>query len=97
VLHYGGFGGFENWRDGAGWENWHADTDRILTTQELAELRQQAESARQQREAEAAIRHAAAAQKAAERWFTAAPSDEQHPYLKCKAVQPHGTRVTQNG
>ena len=36
VLHLGKVpaGGFQNWRDGGGWETWHADIGRALTAEE---------------------------------------------------------------
>src|SRR4051794_26236891 len=35
LLHSGGFpaGGFQNWTDGAGWQNWRADLDHLPTAE----------------------------------------------------------------
>ena len=39
-------GGFQNWRDGLDWENWHADLGRELTDAEREALQQQSEADR---------------------------------------------------
>src|SRR5262249_50672171 len=99
LLHCNGSipaGGFQNWRDGNGWENWRADIGRKLTADELEELRERTEADRRQREAEEAERHAEAAQRAADIWFTAEDCAE-HPYLARKVVKAHGATITGDG
>ena len=85
-------GGFENWKDGRGWENWRADLGRSLTPDEEAVYRTRLETARRQREAEDAARKAQARAQAAGIWAAAAPCTE-HPYLTRKGVHrtAHGS------
>jgi putative DNA primase/helicase len=47
LLHVNGVpaGGFQNWRDGIGWEDWRADLGRELTAAEREALRKTAEAA----------------------------------------------------
>src|SRR5580700_508419 len=63
LLHVDGFaaGGFQNWRDGLGWEDWRADVGRELTAAEREGLRAVADAARAERELDDARRHAEAA------------------------------------
>src|ERR1700676_4075865 len=48
LLHLDAFsaGGFENHRDGRGWENWRADIGRLLTPKEQEEGQRRIEAAR---------------------------------------------------
>src|SRR5690242_13996371 len=43
-------GGFQNWRDGLGWENWRVYAGRPLSAEEREDLRRKAEIARAERE-----------------------------------------------
>lgn len=96
LLHLDGIpaGGFENHRDGLGWENWRADTGRTLTPAEEAEHRAKLEASRQQREAEEAKRHAEARERSGLILAEAHQGDE-HPYLAKKGIQPHGAKLLQ--
>ena len=95
VLHPDGIpaGGFQNWRDGIGWEDWRADVGRSLTTAEREELRQKTVLARAEREAEEARRQADAAALAEAIWREA-PACDDHPYLNRKGVKPYGVRLS---
>lgn len=94
LLHLDGIsaGGFENHRDGVGWENWRADTGRMLTPAEREAHRARVEAMRQQRKADTAQRQQQAAQTAAARW-QAATQATGHPYLSAKGVQAHGVQA----
>jgi putative DNA primase/helicase len=86
-------GGFLNWRDGQGWQDWHAEPDRELSVAERNKLKQQAAEARRQRKEDEQRRHAEAAKKAAAIRDRAAVAVNGHPYLAKKHVEPHGTRL----
>jgi putative DNA primase/helicase len=98
VLHLDGVpaGGYENHRDGHGWENWRADIGRKLTPAEEAEHHAKAEAMRRQREAEKSQRQADAAKKALAIWDDADDAPADHPYLKRKGIQPHNVRAHEN-
>jgi putative DNA primase/helicase len=51
LLHLDGVpaGGFENWRDGLGWEKWRADIDRTLSPAEEAAHLVRLEKSRRER------------------------------------------------
>jgi putative DNA primase/helicase len=101
LLHLDGIpaGGFENFRDGLGWQNWRADTGRVLTPAEKAEHRARVEAAQQQRQADETARHEEAQRVCTLIWNQALPVDLEalHPYLARKGVQSHGLRVTKDG
>lgn len=94
LLHLDGIpaGGFENWRDGLGWESWRADMERTLTPAEEAAHRAKIEAARREREAEEAKRKAEARERACLLWAEAYPSTG-HAYLIRKGIVAHGTRL----
>ncbi len=96
LLHLDGIpaGGFENHRDGLGWENWRADTGRALTPAEEAKHRAKQETSRQQREAEEARRHTEARELAG-LILADAHQGGAHPYLAKKGIQPHGAKLIQ--
>jgi len=95
LLHLDGIpaGGFENWRDGRGWQNWRFDPGRPLGPPEQDALRIRAVAARQCRDAATARRHADAAARALRIWNGARAAPDAHPYLVRKAVGVHGVRV----
>jgi putative DNA primase/helicase len=101
LLHLDGIpaGGFENFRDGLGWQNWRADTDRAWTPAEDAAHQAKVEAARKQRQADEAKRHEEARRVCALIWNQATPIDPEapHPYLARKGVQSYGLRVTGGG
>jgi len=100
VLHLDGLipaGGFQNWQDGIGWEDWRADIARELSTAERNDLKAKAQATRQEREADTARRHAEAAQRAGKIWGEAAPCTG-HPYLTKKGLAAgYGARVSNRG
>lgn len=85
-------GGFENWRDGLGWENWRADMERTLTPAEEAAHRGKIEAARRERETEEAKRKAEARERACLLWAEAYPSIG-HAYLTRKGIAANGARI----
>lgn len=97
LLHLDGIpaGGFENHRDGLGWENWRADTGRSPTPAEEAEHRAKVEAARCQREAEQASRHAEARERARRILADSYPAPGDHPYLVKKTIHPNGVKAIQ--
>ena len=102
LLHLDGgipAGGFQNWRDGVGWQDWRTDDGRTLTPAEEAAHRARIETGRQEREADEALRHREAQKACAAIWNQAKACDPKkpHPYLARKGVQAHGLRVTGNG
>ena len=94
LLHLDGVpaGGFENWRDGFGWENWRADTDRTLSPAEEAAHRAKLENSRRERELEE-LKRKATARKRALSVFEDAAFCDSHPYTVRKGIQPHGARL----
>ena len=94
LLHLDGIpaGGFENWRDGFGWENWWADIDRTLSPAEEAAHRAKLENSRRDRELEEAKRKATARKRALSVFEDASLCDS-HPYTARKGIQTHGARL----
>ena len=94
LLHLDGVpaGGFENWRDGFGWENWRADIDRTLSPAEEAAHRAKLENSRRERELEEAKRKTTARKRALSVFEDAALCDS-HPYTVRKGIQTHGARL----
>lgn len=95
LLHLDGIpaGGFENFRDGLGWQNWHADIgNRKLDRSELALHRQRIETASRARAVDEEKRQVAAAKRAAHLWSIAKPATNNHSYLVRKAVPAYGLR-----
>ncbi|MCK9202433.1 MAG: toprim domain-containing protein [Gallionella sp.] len=85
-------GGFENWRDGLGWQTWHAKPDQGQTPEDLVALRTRIEAVRQQRQAEVIQRHTEAAQRAARLLSRCKPATNDHAYLRRKGVNAYGIR-----
>lgn len=96
LLHGDGIpaGGFENWRDGLGWENWKADTGRTFTPDERAAYGARMVAARKERETENAKRKAEARERAAAIWAASKPGP--HAYLERKGIEAHGARVSRD-
>ena len=94
LLHLDGIpaGGFENHRDGLGWQTWRADIRLVLSQEERAAYRAKIEGERRAREAARLCTLAAAQRKAA--WIVrqSVPANPEHPYLIRKRVEPHGLR-----
>jgi len=93
VLHLDGLpaGGFENHRDGQGWENWHAETGRTLSAAEQAQYRVKLESIQQHRRAEDAKLKQQAQTTAQQLWEKARPCTH-HPYLARKKISACGAK-----
>lgn len=85
-------GGFQNWRDGLGWEDWHMERSRPLTLADKRAYQERVTAMRAQREEEEIRRRDEAAHKARTLWESAMHASE-HGYLKAKGVKPHGMRV----
>lgn len=95
LLHLDGVpaGGFENHRDGGGWELWKANLGRQLTPEEEAANRVRMEAQRAEREAEAKAKRDKARKKAHAIWNSAKPAPDDHAYLLRKGVPSFGLRV----
>lgn len=101
LLHLDGIpaGGFENWRDGLGWQNWCANIGRPLVPGEEAEQQAKSDAAQRERREDEAKRHKEARKVCAIVWgkATSCNPENPHPYLRTKGVQAHGLRETQDG
>jgi phage/plasmid primase-like uncharacterized protein len=84
-------GGFQNWQDAIGWQDWHSDPGRPLTPAESDELRRKEEADRDKRLAAREARRANTAARARDIWEKAA-NDPDHPYLARKGIAAHGVR-----
>jgi putative DNA primase/helicase len=99
ILHLDGLpaGGFENHRDGLGWQTWRASgPDNPLTPSERAALAAKIEAARIQRQREDAQRRKQARETAALVYadLPDCTRGDLHPYLLAKGIQPvRGVRV----
>ncbi len=95
LLHLDGFptGGFENWRDGRGWEAWRPSSGQALTPIERDRLSQIAKASKAARDEAVGQRHANARLVAERIWAASQPAPPGHPYLARKNVDPHGLRV----
>ena len=87
LLHPDGIpaGGFQNWRDGIGWQDWRANIGRTMTPAEKAAQDARIAQAQAARKAEEAKRNAEAQAKAAEIWQQTI-SCTSHPYLARKGI-----------
>ena len=86
-------GGFQNHRDGLGWENWCFKAERQQTATEKADAKRRIEDARREREAEDDLRRSEAKGRSASIW-DAATECAIHPYLTKKNVAAHGARIS---
>jgi putative DNA primase/helicase len=86
-------GGFQNWQDGAGWDDWHTEDPGALTPQERAMQAQVIERARREREDEQARRYAEAADRAHRFWRQGVAAEPSHPYLQSKHIRAQGARL----
>ncbi|MBV9825736.1 MAG: DUF927 domain-containing protein, partial [Alphaproteobacteria bacterium] len=98
LLHLDSFpaGGFQNFRDGLGWQTWKAAIGRSPTREETKALRARAAAERAQREQELTRRHGEIADKAARICAGSLPCPADHPYLIRKGVQPHGVLISRD-
>lgn len=82
-------GGFQNFRDGLGWENWRYDRNDLSWPPRLQPVKGRA-AASAARDAVKDM-HAEAAQKRAEGlWAKRRPANPNHAYLAAKGVKPFG-------
>lgn len=91
-------GGFENWRDGRGWQNWRPKGNgRSLTVAEEREQHARLEAARKARDADRVLAQGKAAENARRLWEGAPAADPSHPYLIKKNIGEHDLRVDRAG
>jgi putative DNA primase/helicase len=85
-------GGFQNWRDGIGWETWTANSGRRLSAVERVAQSERIESSKRLAKVEAEKTRLKARDKAEAVWrVTKVPADD-HPYLVKKGIKAHGLR-----
>ncbi|HEY2862778.1 MAG TPA: DUF3987 domain-containing protein [Casimicrobiaceae bacterium] len=95
ILHLNGVptGGFQNWRDGLGWEPWTAKLDRALAPDEVLAQRELIAEAKRKAAIDAEQRRIQAREKATTIWARSQPAQADHPYLVAKGVKAHGLRL----
>ena len=95
LLHTDGIpaGGFENWQDGRGWDNWRANVGRTLTAREKSTYRDKIEAARRERKADETKRHAEARKKTSQIWNNSSLC-RKHAYLSRKGIKVHDARIS---
>jgi putative DNA primase/helicase len=87
-------GGFQNFKDGLGWENWRYDLGRQTLTAAAEEYDLRKKRAIAEREcAEKAQLEAAAAERRAHCIWSRARGAGDHPYLAKKKIKAYGTRI----
>jgi putative DNA primase/helicase len=98
LIHLDGVpaGGFENWKDGLGWQPWRVDLGRALTPEEERDHRSHLEAIRKARETEEQKRKAEARERAKRIWESAPPCID-HPYLTRKGIKPFKVRLAPSG
>ncbi|MEI6730189.1 MAG: DUF3987 domain-containing protein, partial [Pseudomonadota bacterium] len=77
-------GGFQNWRDGKDWENWHSNIGREFTHAEKTAYKVKMEAIKKEREAETAKRNLDAQRQAIELLKASPVGQDNHPYLQHK-------------
>jgi putative DNA primase/helicase len=95
LLHLEGAvpaGGFNNWTDGDGWEDWSVDIGREFSAAEKQELKKKYEAARKARDEDRARTVAKARDKASRLW-NGATACTNHPYLTKKNIAANGARL----
>ena len=90
LLHVDGIpnGGFQNHKDGKGWEKWRASGASDLSPPGRAALHARVDLAKKTHKKERALKRAAAIQKATRLLALAKPAQADHPYLTRKRVAP---------
>ncbi len=86
-------GGFENYRDGLGWQTWKLEADAALSAEETQALRKKFAVMKKAREADVQQRQTEAGAKASRIWSQATDAPANHPYLVKKEVSPAGLKV----
>jgi phage/plasmid primase-like uncharacterized protein len=87
-------GGFQNWKDGLGWENWHFDIGRQLSPSEQREIEFKRNAAARERMEQEKLDIATASRRALYIW-SRAREETNHGYLTGKGIAPSGARVLQ--
>lgn len=87
---YGKVGVYGSWRTGEKF-TWCAQGTHLSDTIR-AKIRQQLEQARSDNRIDRRKGHLMVAESIQRKWFTAPPAKPEHPYLRKKAVKPHGLR-----
>lgn len=96
VFFSDGQGGcFGDWSTGFS-ENWQARRDGPLSDFEQAAFTRRCEQARQAVEDNRQQHYTDAAERAEKIWHTAAPAENDHPYLIRKGIKAHGARLYKN-
>jgi len=91
-------GGFQNWKDGHGWQAWSFEfgPGTLISPEKQNEMRKNAEALRKVRAAEEAEARKRAQEIAQAIWRRSLPCTE-HPYLTSKGINPHGARLVSSG
>lgn len=94
ILHTDGIpaGGFQNFKDGIGWENWRAQPELAISAEDRRIARERIAVMQRQRIADEMDRHQAAVRRAADLWGRGKPATNAHPYLLAKGVPSFGLR-----
>lgn len=85
-------GGFQNHRDGLGWQTWRAEQDVQQSREHRAAWQAKIEAISRQRQVDAVQRHTEAAQRAARLLSRSKPATSDHAYLRRKGVNSYGLR-----
>jgi putative DNA primase/helicase len=87
-------GGFQNHKDGQGWEKWHAKprNGHQLTKAEWRQIAERHRKAAEQAERDKVAREKEAARRAGKVWGELAPASGDHPYLTAKGIKASGAR-----
>jgi len=89
-------GGFENHKDGQGWERWHLNLGRNLSPSEKAAFRASMEATRKAHETADRKRRERARETAKRVWASSNPCTV-HPYLSRKGIKPFSVRLVSEG
>jgi phage/plasmid primase-like uncharacterized protein len=89
-------GAFGDWREGIE-QPFRADMGREYTAAEQMAMRRRMEDAKALRELERKRQADIASDTVVQIWEQAGAASPEHPYLKRKGIQPHGSRVTGDG
>jgi putative DNA primase/helicase len=89
-------GAFGDWREGIE-QPFRADMGREYTAAEQMAMRRRMEDAKALREMERKRQADIASDTVVQIWEQAGAASPEHPYLKRKGIQPHGSRVTGDG
>ena len=85
-------GGYQNFRDGLGWQTWHAEQRVQQSREDRAAWQVKIEAISQQRQIDTVQRHTEAAQRADRLLSRSKPATNDHAYLRRKGVNSYGLR-----